>query len=119
MRLDCEEVYLKLKIYGRLCQPGLRVLAPVTRKGTPDLHEGGHIGQLEIRYTRIAHYLFGLHLVGNITLKSHLIDYTTLVCTLKARVCRDAAPALTRKFAPLFKNLVPANLLDLRAIKVR
>ena len=83
MRLDCEEVYLKLKIYGRLCQPGLRVLAPVTRKGTPDLHEGGHIGQLEIRYTRIAHYLFGLHLVGNVTLKSHLIAYKT-VCTWKA-----------------------------------
>ena len=83
MRLDCEEVYLKLKIYRWLCQPGLRVLAPVTRKGTPDLHEGGHIGQLEIRYTRIAHYLFGLHLVGNVTLKSHLIAYKT-VCTWKA-----------------------------------
>ena len=60
---------LQLKIYRWLSQAGLRVLAPVTRKRASDLHEGGHVGQLEIRHTRIAHYLFGLHLVGNVSLK--------------------------------------------------
>ena len=68
----------------------------MTRKGTPDLHEGGHIGQLEIRYTRITHYLFGFHLVGNVTLKSHLIDYSAVVCTLKARLRRMHTPESLR-----------------------